>query len=168
MKALAISDTHIENVEQLIWLQHVLMPFISDVDVILHAGDAIIPEVADHLSSLRPTHLVRGECDLPPMQWSLPRTEVVQVGQYMIGIAHARLGLEEIADLMTVDFSQVDAIVYGHTHEPFVGKLREVLLINPGSPTHPDASPRNSVAVIDAGGPLSARIVDVIRPVPNN
>ncbi len=168
MKVLAIADTHIESLEQLIWLQHVLMPFIAEVDLILHAGDAIIPEVADHLSSLRPTHIVKGEGDLPPMKWALPRTEVVEAGSYKIGLTHARLGMAELADLITADFAEVDAIVYGHTHEPFVGQLRDVLLINPGSPTYAYATPRNSVAIIDAGGPLGARIVDVIRPVPHN
>lgn len=167
-KALAIADTHVETIEELMWLQHVLMPYVSEVDVILHAGDAVIPEVADHLSSLRPTHTVCGERDQAPLRWSTPQTSVVEIGGFKIGLAHARGGMQELAELMETAFAHADAIVYGHTHEPFVGRLRGVLLVNPGSPTHADATPRNSIAIIDAEATLTARIIDVIRPVPHN
>ncbi len=90
------------------------------------------------------------------------------MGKFSVGLTHARRGAEELAELMDGPFAGVDAIVYGHTHEPFVGRLREVLLVNPGSPTHAEASPRNSIAIIDAEATLSARVIDVIRPVPNN
>lgn len=168
MKALAIADTHVETIEQLIWLQHVLLPHVSDADLILHAGDAIIPEVADHLAGLRPTHTVCGERDHPPLRWSTPSTDIIQLGDFTIGLSHGAGGVEELARLMEGPFAGVDAIVYGHTHEPFVGNLDGVLLVNPGSPTSEDASPRNTVAMIDAGEDLNARVIDVIRPVPHN
>jgi len=168
MKALAIADTHVETIEQLVWLQHVLLPYVSDVDLILHAGDATIPEVTDHLAGLRPTYAVCGDRDFAPLRWSTPHTLVAHVGDFTVGITHGRHGLEELAELMRGPFAGVDAIVYGHSHEPFVGELNEVLLINPGSPTDESASPRNSIAILEADGELTARIVDVIRPVPQN
>lgn len=144
------------------------MSYISEVDVILHAGDASIPEVADHLAGLRPTYAVRGERDFPPLRWAMPMTEIVELGNFKVGLTHAREGIQELADLMEGPFADVDAIVYGHTHEPFVGQLRDVLLINPGSPTREDVSPRNSIAVIEADAAITARVIDVIRPVPHN
>ncbi len=168
MKALAIADTHVETMEQLIWLQHVLLPYISGVDVILHAGDAVIPEVADHLSGLRPTHTVCGESDHLPLRWSTPQTDIVELGDFTIGLTHGRGGLGELAELIDGPFSDVDAIVYGHTHEPFVGRIGEVLLVNPGSPMSEDVSPRNTSAVIEAREMLQPRVVDVIRPMPHN
>lgn len=168
MKALAIADTHIETLEELVWLQHVLMPYVSEVDIIMHAGDSIIPEVIDHLANLRPTHAVYGDRDRPPMRWSMHMTEVVEMDKFRIGLTHAPHGMEELAELMGHVFSGVDAIVFGHTHQPFVGRLDEVLLVNPGSPTQEDATPRNSIAILETNHELSARVIDVIRPVPHN
>lgn len=168
MKVLAISDTHVETIEELIWLQHVILPFVSEADMILHAGDASIPEVTNHLSGLRPTHFVCGEHDRPPVRWSTPSTDIITAGDFKIGLVHARHGMEELAHLIDGSFAGVDAIVYGHTHQPFVGEINNVMVINPGSPTCEDASPRNTIAMIEAESKIEARILDVIRPVPHN
>lgn len=45
-----------------------------------------------------------------------------------------------------------DIVVLGHTHQPFIKKVNDTLVINPGSVGQPrDGDPRSSYAVVDLG-----------------
>jgi predicted phosphodiesterase len=55
----------------------------------------------------------------------------------------------------------VDAIVFGHSHTPYLERHDDVWLVNPGSRTDKRRQPRFSLAVleIDAAGVLAPRLV---------
>jgi len=98
---------------------------------------------------------------------SLPRDLHFGAGTSEIGLYHgsprsmSEYIFESDLDGEVVGEAQADIVVLGHTHVPFVRKLGEVLVVNPGSVGQPrDNDPRASYAVIDA-----ARMTCEIRRV---
>jgi putative phosphoesterase len=126
-------------------------------DLIIHAGDVGSTDVIKELSSVAPTHVVRGNVDTGSWATDLPMTEFVEVGGRRFYVLH------EISQL---DFDPADlgcaAVVYGHSHQPSIETRKGVLFLNPGS-----AGPRRfrlpvTVARIDLSGPrLRPQIVEL-------
>jgi predicted phosphodiesterase len=44
------------------------------------------------------------------------------------------------------------AVVYGHTHEPQVGRVGEVWILNPGSPTERRRAPSHTMLLLGVEG----------------
>ena len=97
-------------------------------DLIIHAGDIGNPEVLDHLRRIAPTFAVRGNNDKGGWAASLPRAEVVEVGDRRFYVIHeiSRLDLDPV----TAGFA---AVVFGHSHRPSIEVRDGVLYLNPGS-----------------------------------
>jgi putative phosphoesterase len=97
-------------------------------DVIIHAGDVGNPDVIKELSSMAPTHVVRGNIDNASWAASLPMIERVDVGERLFYVLH------EISQL---DLKPADAgfaaVVFGHSHQPKMEMREGVLFLNPGS-----------------------------------
>jgi putative phosphoesterase len=97
-------------------------------DVIIHAGDVGNPDVIKELSSMAPTHVVRGNIDNASWAASLPMIERVDVGERLFYVLH------EISQL---DLKPADAgfaaVVFGHSHQPMIEMREGVLFLNPGS-----------------------------------
>ncbi|MBI4733967.1 MAG: metallophosphoesterase family protein, partial [Rubrobacteridae bacterium] len=55
----------------------------------------------------------------------------------------------------------VDAIVFGHSHQSFVGNKEGILLLNPGSPTDKRFAEYNTIAILEAGDNLTARVINI-------
>jgi putative phosphoesterase len=121
-------------------------------DLILHAGDLSVPRVLDDLEQVAPVVAVRGDHDrLGGLR--LPTATVVVAGGHRIGLTHgdrfgpldasvvvasvaARRNLRYRAGLAAAlrrRFGPVDAIVYGHWHEPVAATTGGVLLYSPGA-----------------------------------
>jgi uncharacterized protein len=116
-----ISDTHgLVRPEALAMLQ--------GSELIIHAGDVGEPQVLDALRGIAPTFAVRGNNDTQAWAASLPEKEIVGVGEREILVLHqiAQLYREPVAD-------GCSAVVFGHTHKPWVETRKGVLYINPGS-----------------------------------
>jgi len=162
MKALVISDTHCKNIAQVESLLDLLRPFAADVDMIVHAGDLVVGDVADALAELAPLHAVRGNMDFT-IGDSLPQETIVEANGLKVGITHGEgppFGLiERVRERFPGD--AVDVIVFGHTHEPFLQTVDGVLMLNPGSPTDRRFTDHNSVAVLTLDDAPSAEIIDL-------
>jgi uncharacterized protein len=116
-----ISDTHgLVRPEALAVLQ--------GAELIIHAGDIGEPEVLDALRGIAPTFAVRGNNDTQAWAASLPEKEIVEVGERQILVLHqiAQLYREPVVDGCA-------AVVFGHTHKPWVETRKGVLYTNPGS-----------------------------------
>lgn len=160
-KALLLSDTHIQRPADVLLLEPIVSPFLPEVEMILHAGDLVCSEVLDYLRSLKPTHAVAGNMDMPDVRWVLSGRLVVSLGRYKIGLAHGRGAPEGLARGLRPLFSDVDCIVFGHSHEAFVGEMDGVLMVNPGSPLDRYFAPRNTIGLLEADEKLSVRIIDI-------
>lgn len=124
-------------------------------DLIVHAGDVGDPGILEVLGRVAPVRAVRGNTDRGAWARSLPETDVVDAGPFLLYVLHdpALLDLDPRA-------AGFEAVVYGHTHRPEVRRRNGVLHLNPGS-----AGPRRfrlpvTVARLEwAAGTLEATIV---------
>src|ERR1700722_16588308 len=116
-----ISDTHgLMRREALAALQ--------GSDLIIHAGDVGNPDVITQLTGIAPTHAVRGNVDNGDWAAGLPLTELVEVGERLLFVLHAISQLD--LDPAVAGFA---AVVFGHSHQPFIETRQGVLFLNPGS-----------------------------------
>jgi putative phosphoesterase len=129
-----ISDTHgllrAEAIEAL-----------GGVDHILHAGDIGAPELLAALARIAPVTAIRGNVDIEPWARGLPETEVVELGGATIYVLHdlGRIDLQPEA-------TGIQAVVYGHSHQPKMEERNGVLYFNPGS-----AGPRRLKLPVSVG-----------------
>ena len=101
---------------------------LSGVSLIIHAGDIGSPAVIESLKNIAPVVAVRGNTDKEKWAYTLPLTEVVEVGGLSLYILHdaGRLDLNPAA-------SGFSAVIHGHTHQPAIEDKNSVLFLNPGS-----------------------------------
>ena len=154
MKIGLISDTHCAGSGR--DLPAPVLDALAGADLILHCGDLECLGVLDYLETLAPVLAVRGYEDPTEAGDRLAdTTRVVHVGGVSIGMVHdiqwpgprvsttgdgAGLVLPpgEAGHTLTRKFGEpVDAVVFGDTHEELICFWDEVLMVNPGSPTHP-------------------------------
>lgn len=164
MKALAISDTHVKGVEDIPRMHRAIEPYLAEVDVIFHAGDMVIEEVLDYLESLKPTYAVAGNMDHPAIRWTLRQTLEIEFAGFKIGIAHGRGAPEGLEYRIRPFFGQIDLIIFGHSHYPYVGEIDGALMVNPGSLLDKRFAPSNTLALIDAREVLRVEIVKLEDP----
>jgi len=97
-------------------------------DLILHAGDVDDLAILDSLRAIAPVHVVRGNVDRGPWAESIPYTEVVEIDGALIYMIHIRDQLD--LDPKAAGFA---AVIYGHSHQPEIERIDDVLYLNPGS-----------------------------------
>jgi putative phosphoesterase len=117
------------------------------VELVIHLGDIISPFVVKKLAEVfkkLPLIAVKGNNDGDIYQlttlfnkygWSFyPEPAIVEVGKRKLLIMHGYGGVENTVRLARalIGSLDVDAVLYGHTHEFTVEKINGKLLLNPG------------------------------------
>jgi putative phosphoesterase len=144
-----ISDTHgLIRPEALAALQ--------GSELIIHAGDIGSLHVLDSLCAIAPVVAVRGNMD---GGWAetLPETEVVEAGEFLIYIIHdlAKLDLDPAS-------AGFNAVVCGHSHRPSLERVNGVLFHNPGSAGPKRFELQPSMAIIDVNdGNLEPLLIEL-------
>jgi hypothetical protein len=130
MKIAVISDTHLAHPSES-FKRHMRTLF-ADADVMLHAGDMTSSSVFDYLShwDLR---AVRGNMDDLDIRQALPEQRTEVIAGKRIGIIHGWGSPAGLEDRVLDRFSDVDIVVFGHSHLPLKVMKRGVMLFNPGS-----------------------------------
>jgi hypothetical protein len=131
-----ISDTHVPVRAKKI-PERVFKVF-ENVDFIVHAGDLVQLSVIDELERLAPVLVVSGNMDGPEIRGKLPKLDSLKVFDWRIGVTHdprALFGMGKMREI--VETNGFNVLVYGHTHSSSMKWERDVLFINPGSPTTP-------------------------------
>jgi putative phosphoesterase len=133
-------------------------------DVILHAGDVLVPELLEELATFAPVHAVLGNNDVIELARVLPETQLLTIGGVRVGMIHDSGARAGRAGRLRRRFPDADVVVFGHSHQPVceVG-VDGQLLVNPGSPIERRRAPTHTVAVLDLedGRVAHAAIVDV-------
>lgn len=163
-RALVVSDTHARpaDVPQVI---ERLEPYLVGLDRILHAGDVVCRELLAALEHFAPVEAVAGNMDPPDVTAGLPERRLIDLAGKRIGLTHgwgasANLTRKVFERFTDNDGSpQVDAVVFGHSHQPLKEFRHGVLLLNPGSVTDRRSAPFCSLALLEAGRHLDAQIV---------
>ncbi len=114
---------------------------LAGVTHILHAGDVGDPEILKRLALIAPVTAIRGNVDTAGPCARLPATEYVTItgtNLYMLHDLHA-LDLDPAS-------AGIAAVIYGHSHKPFIAYRKGVLFFNPGA-----AGPRRFSLPVSVG-----------------
>lgn len=131
-----ISDTHVPD--RATRIPERVFKVFENADFIVHAGDLVQFSVVDELERLAPVLVVCGNMDGPDVRTKLPRVDSFKVFDWRIGVTHnpgAHLGTGRMREI--ADENGFNVLIYGHTHNSNIKWERNILFINPGSPTSP-------------------------------
>ncbi len=154
-----LADTHLHRLGDCAALADKLLTGIfADIDMVLHAGDQTCAELESCFYPL-PFIAVRGNMDHTLTE--LPQYRIITVCDKKIGLIHGWGHPVDLEDRILGFFSgrQVDAIVYGHSHDPVCRIKEGILLFNPGSPTDKRRAPYHSVGLLEIGADVTGRIL---------
>ena len=150
MKIAVISDTHLTHPTDA-FRRH-METFFADAGIMLHAGDMTSASVFDYLSNWD-LRAVRGNMDDHDLA-TLPEQRIETIDGVRIGIMHGWGPPKGIEERVRDSFSDVDIVVFGHSHMPAKMTNRGVILFNPGSYRGGYAG-KGSVGIIEISEKLS-------------
>lgn len=155
-----ISDTHLPDTgESLAFLVDLAARHFQGVEVILHAGDIVAPDVLAAFSQYT-FYGVRGNMD--PAFCELPQKRVLNIAGMRIGLIHGWGAGEGLIERVRNEFrdTRLDCLVFGHSHVPLCRQVGELLLFNPGSAVERREMPYASVGLLEIdNGRIRGRIV---------
>ncbi len=155
-----VSDTHVPARSAVV--PPALFRRLNDVSLILHAGDLEEESVLRELGVLAPIEAVAGNMDPPELKEKLGIMKIVTFGGVSLGIIHGHGPPQGVPSLALKAFSgcAVQAIIFGHSHQPFLEYRGGVLMLNPGSPVDPRGGSAPSCACLTVeGGKLHGEIM---------
>ncbi|PLX98450.1 MAG: hypothetical protein C0623_12310 [Desulfuromonas sp.] len=161
MKIGVLSDTHIEDLGFGInFLSELVCGPLAGVDVVLHAGDIVHPDLLDCFEQ-KPVLAVRGNCDLDSP--GLPTKRIFEAAGFRIGLIHGWGNPVAVANHVLTEFSteQLDALIFGHSHYPLCRRLDDMLLFNPGSALDRRGAPFHSVGILTLGDRVDGQILNL-------
>jgi hypothetical protein len=159
-----ISDTHIPDRARQI-PQNVLTSF-KDVDLIIHAGDLTTQSVIDELEKIAPVMAIQGNMDRVA-GLDLPKARVIEVEGVRIGVAHGEVYPRADTQQLLYLAKQLDVniLVTGHSHQPKIESVEDVLLLNPGSPIVPRLADRTVMLLEVNDKNVDVEIIKIGAPV---
>lgn len=146
-----LSDTHLpDSVDAHDFLLTLIEEVLSPIDLILHAGDLVAPELLAAFSAY-PFHAVRGNMD--PVTKDIPLKKVIHVGAFTIGMIHGWGPPGGLEDRVQAEFAGIslDCLVYGHSHRPVCHNYNGTLFFNPGSATDKRSMDYHSAGLLEVG-----------------
>jgi uncharacterized protein len=159
LKIGVLSDTHIQSVKQGIdYLQALAKRHFADIEIILHAGDVVNPDILTALDD-RTVHVVRGNMD--PVVQGIPNRKIIEIGGFRIGLIHGWGAPDTLEERVLREFREerLDCVVFGHSHHPLCRRRDGVLLFNPGSPTDRRWAPFHSIGILELGDSIEGQII---------
>ena len=130
-------------------------------DLIVHAGDWKSMDVYRTLSNFAEVKGVYGNVDPGDVKENFPSQQIVEVSGHRIGIVHGH-GEKKTTEkraLEAFELEEVDVVIFGHSHIPMVRYFKNILLMNPGSPTDKRKLPYYSYGILEIGEIVRAEII---------
>jgi putative phosphoesterase len=137
---------------------------LTDVDLILHAGDICTAEVLDELAAFAPVRAVLGNNDGPDVvARGVPESLRLDLDGVAVAMLHDAGPATGRPGRMRRRFPDAHLVVFGHSHIPMDLSADGLRLFNPGSPTDRRRQPHGTIGLLDisAGRVTAARIVPV-------
>jgi len=182
MKIGLIADTQVPSAE----LSPNIKKAFDGVDMILHAGDIIIPRCLDMLEEIAPVTAIEGSmyAQFENDDRVVQGKRVVSVEGYKIGMVHelsipGASAMEVLAGTIEKAFpkdlsmsdcmeklfgEKVDIVHFGMSHETMVEEHEGILFVNPGSPTWPNNKVMlGTVATLDLGNNREVEIIELSK-----
>ncbi len=147
-----IGDTHLPRFGRV--LPAPLVQALQTADLILHLGDITEPFVLDLLAAHAPIEAVAGNNDGPELARRLGHIRIVVVEEARIGMTHGHLGPGRTTpERALLTFKEpIDAIAFGHSHQPMIERRGQTWLLNPGSPIDRRRQPAFSFIRLEVDG----------------
>jgi len=166
VKILIIGDTHINSFKK---LPKEMVQAIKESDWVIHVGDYTSIDIVEGLIKQKGDRFkgVFGNADPLSIRKILPDKVILEIKGKKIGITHPFCGGPETFTKARVkrEFKDydVDAIVFGHTHEPEIIEVNKILLINPGKGYLEKISfgPPTTFAILTVTETLQAEIINI-------
>lgn len=152
-----VSDTHMPRKGR--ELPAALLSGLEGVDMIIHAGDISQLWVLDKLSQLAPVTAVAGNIDPPEVVEALGYKKTVEFLNKTIGIFHGHGSGGKTVDRAYKTFTNIECIVFGHSHIPYCQKHGDILMFNPGSPTDKRRQPKCSFGLLFVDTKIDGKII---------
>jgi putative phosphoesterase len=137
---------------------------LSDVDLILHAGDACTAAVLEELSTYAPVHAVLGNNDGPDVAaWGAAPQLEIELDGVPVAMVHDSGAANGRAGRLRRLFPDARLVIFGHSHIPWDHDENGQRAINPGSPTDRRRQAHGTMGLlrVEAGEIISADIVPV-------
>lgn len=149
MKIGVISDTHVTDLKDN--LPEKIYSAFSDVDHIIHCGDFVNLRALELLEEMgKPVHAVCGNMDSREVCERFPEKEILDLEGVRIGIYHGCGDESDVASSVQRAFEndEIDAYVFGHTHQAVNVSHKGKLYFNPGSASEGGSSASRSVGIL--------------------
>ncbi len=161
MKRIVVTaDTHLESWD----IPEKLAELMDNADMVIHAVDfdryVIYRRFADY-----ELVAVAGNEDDERIKEELPKVTTLKVEGIKVGVVHRGNYLNQFHDLgyKALELG-VDVLVFGHLHRFVLERLRNVLVLCPGSPTRPRLSAASCAELIVDGRKVDVRY-HVVQPL---
>ena len=151
-----ISDTHLKGITR--DFEEIYDRYLSDKDLVLHAGDIVSTEVVAFLArgNFKGVH---GNMDPPEVRKMLPGRRVLELGSFRLGLIHGDGSSRGLEERVRRQFRHVDAIVYGHSHRAVCHMKDGILMFNPGTATGFSFTGRHSIGVLELDDAIRGEII---------
>ncbi len=151
MKICVISDTHVRSIDE---LPSAILNILTEVDLIVHAGDITEKAALDGLRAMGEVKAVCGNMDSNEVKKLLPQKDVFEVAGKHIGLTHGAGAPWGIVGRVRNMFNDVDIVIFGHSHAIYNEHLKGALMLNPGRA-------RDSYALLTISETVKAEIVKI-------
>ncbi len=158
MKIVVMSDTHLAQPDD--EFKAICSRFCEDADMVIHLGDWEKVGILNYLERY-PLEGVSGNMDDYAIQRRLPARRVVQGGRFRLGITHGWGAAQGIRQRIGEQFAGVDAILFGHTHQPLILREGRMLWFNPGSMFLGRGGCRGSIGLLKIEERIEAEIFEL-------
>ena len=158
MKIVVMSDTHLSKATD--EFKALCSEFCDDADMVIHLGDMERAEMLNYLEQY-PLEAVAGNMDDYSIQQRLPARKIVKAGAFRLGIAHGWGSPGGIRQRLEQEFTGVDAILFGHTHQPLIFRENGLLWFDPGSVLLGRGDSPKSIGVLRIQDKIEAEIVPI-------
>ncbi len=159
-----LSDTHIP--ERASKIPEKVFSVFKNVDMILHAGDLVSFDVVNELEKIAPIKCSQGNMDRV-YGVKLPKNVVFEAEGFKIGLNHGEVyprGDTQQLKYIAMEMG-VEILITGHTHWPFINKVDNILLLNPGSPTVPRLSDPSVMLLKIENKKIDVEMIKIGKPV---
>ena len=130
MNIVVMSDSHLYEVTP--QFEALCERYARGADLVIHLGDLVGPSILDYLMQF-PLEAVCGNMDGHSIRQQLPVKKVIRLGGFRVGLVHGWGASADLPETLYPEFVNVDAVLFGHTHEPFLRRSNGILWFNPGS-----------------------------------
>lgn len=166
VRIIVIGDTHILDFNE---LPQKMLKAILSADWVIHVGDYTSKNVLNGLIKLKGPQFVGvyGNADPLSIRKQTLEKQIIEVNGKKIGITHPAVGgtyeNTKIKVLRSFKDDNVDAIIYGHTHDPIIENFNGIILVNPGKGYIEKEyfGPPTSFAILTLDDKIHAEIINI-------